>query len=117
MGVHRIRRVSKGITRLNTKSFAIRLKVPLDCDNDGTISGNNNLIGNGTDSGLTNQNGNIVGTTANPIDPGFAKIPAIIDASNTGLNYNPAGVIRKLPESRYRTDRRRLSIGGRSGTF
>jgi hypothetical protein len=50
----------------------------------GTISGNNNLIGNGTgQTTLVNgKNGNIVGR-----DPLFVKIPGTISASNTGKNY------------------------------
>jgi hypothetical protein len=57
----------------------------------GTVTGSNNLIGNGTGSTLINGiDGNIIGTAMNPIDPLFVKVPATIDASTTGVNYNPA---------------------------
>jgi hypothetical protein len=58
----------------------------------GTLAGAYNLIGDGTgQTALVNGiDGNIVGTTTNPIDPLFVKIPVTISESNTGENYNPA---------------------------
>ena len=43
--------------------------VESDVVNLGTIMALHDLIGDGTNSGISNGNGNIVGTSANPIDP------------------------------------------------
>jgi predicted outer membrane repeat protein len=54
------------------------------------LSGQYNLIGNGTGQNeLKNGvNGNIVGASASLKDPGFDRIPPTINASTTGTNYN-----------------------------
>ena len=99
-GIHNY---NSGVLTLNNTIVAQNFRNDIR-DSARTITGSNNLIGDGTgqDSLVHNENGNIIGTAANPIDPRFADVTSgdyrlavgsfAVDAGRSDLSVDAEGI-------------------------